>query len=131
MQFSGSRIVGFEVQPTSINHKWDKSQGEFGPDTILDTCDVNNQVTFDIENMQSVEKADEVIYTYDVMWEPTDIKWSERWDIYFEGNPDDEIHYFSIVNSLMISLFLTGVVGMILLRALRQDIINYNVSTAK
>ena len=76
--------------------------------------------------MQSVEKADEVIYTYDVMWEPTDIKWSERWDIYFEGNPDDEIHYFSIVNSLMISLFLTGVVGMILLRALRQDIINYN-----
>ncbi len=42
------------------------------------------------------------------------------------GNPDDEIHYFSIVNSLMIVLFLTGVVAMIMLRTLRRDISHYN-----
>ena len=41
---------------------------------------------------------------------------------YLKGNPDDEIHYFSIVNSLMIVLFLTGVVAMIMLRTLRKDI---------
>ncbi len=43
-----------------------------------------------------------------------------------QGNPDDEIHYFSIVNSLMIVLFLTGVVAMIMLRTLRKDISSYN-----
>ena len=42
------------------------------------------------------------------------------------GNPDDEIHYFSIVNSLMIVLFLTGVVAMIMLRTLHKDISSYN-----
>lgn len=38
----------------------------------------------------------------------------------------NEIHYFSIVNSLMITLFLTGVVAMIMLRTLRKDISTYN-----
>ena len=50
----------------------------------------------------------QVIYTYDVEWKQSDVTWSHRWDVYFTGNPDDEIHYFSIVNSLMIVLFLTG-----------------------
>jgi len=68
----------------------------------------------------------QVVYTYDVKWEKSDVKWSNRWDIYLRGNPDDEIHYFSIVNSLMIVLFLTGVVAMIMLRTLRKDIASYN-----
>lgn len=38
----------------------------------------------------------------------------------------NEIHYFSIVNSLLITLFLTGVVAMIMLRTLRKDISSYN-----
>ena len=54
------------------------------------------------------------------------IPWENRWDVYLQGNPDDEIHYFSIVNSLMIVLFLTGVVAMIMLRTLRKDISSYN-----
>ena len=54
------------------------------------------------------------------------MKWSHRWDVYLKGNPDDEIHYFSIVNSLMIVLFLTGVVAMIMLRVLNKDISSYN-----
>jgi transmembrane 9 superfamily protein 2/4 len=39
-----------------------------------------------------------------------------------KGNPVDEIHYFSIVNFLMIVLFLTGMVAMIMLRTLHKDI---------
>lgn len=53
-------------------------------------------------------------------WEASELTWSHRWDVYLKGNPDDEIHYFSIVNSLMIVLFLTGVVAMIMLRTLHQ-----------
>lgn len=65
-----------------------------------------------------------MIYTYDVKWEPSDLTWSQRWDVYLKGNPDDEIHYFSIVNSLMIVLFLTGVVAMIMLRTLHKVRLN-------
>lgn len=42
------------------------------------------------------------------------------------GNPDDEIHVFAILNSILIVLFLSGVVAMILLRTLRKDISTYN-----
>ena len=37
-----------------------------------------------------------------------------------------QIHWFSILNSLMIMLFLLGMVAMILLRTLYRDITKYN-----
>ena len=39
---------------------------------------------------------------------------------------DDEIHWFSIVNSSVILLFLSGMVAMIMLRILRKDLYRYN-----
>ena len=93
----------------------------------MSTCNAFKPAEYDPENFQSVEASEEeVIFTYDVKWEKTDLKWAHRWDIYLKGNPDDEIHYFSIVNSLMIVLFLTGVVAMIMIRTLHKDISTYN-----
>ena len=43
---------------------------------------------------------------------------------------DDDIHWFSIVNSLMIVLFLTGMIAMILMRNLYRDIARYNEDTS-
>lgn len=126
--FEGARIVGFEVVPFSIKHEYDESQANFKKDeTVLTTCNAKNPAAFNPDKFQPVEiKAEEVIYTYDVKWERSDLTWSQRWDVYLKGNPDDEIHYFSIVNSLMIVLFLTGVVAMIMLRTLHKDISSYN-----
>ena len=53
------------------------------------------------------------------------IKWSTRWDTYLLTH-DEPIHWFSIINSLMIVLFLTGMVAMIMLRTLHRDIAKYN-----
>jgi transmembrane 9 superfamily protein 2/4 len=39
---------------------------------------------------------------------------------------DAQIHWFSIINSLMIVIFLTGIVAMIMLRTLHRDITHYN-----
>lgn len=39
---------------------------------------------------------------------------------------DDQIHWFSIINSLMIVLFLSGMIAMIMLRTLYRDISKYN-----
>jgi len=38
---------------------------------------------------------------------------------------DDQIHWFSIINSLMIVLFLTGMVAMIMMRTLHADFRRY------
>mmetsp|Transcript_3564 Transcript_3564/g.7394 ORF Transcript_3564/g.7394 Transcript_3564/m.7394 type:complete len:636 (+) Transcript_3564:47-1954(+) len=126
--FEGTRIVGFEVIPFSIKHEYQDSQKNFNKDTtVLTTCNAQNPASFNPEKFQPVElKAEEVIYTYDVKWEKSELSWSHRWDVYLKGNPDDEIHYFSIINSLMIVLFLTGVVAMIMLRTLHKDISSYN-----
>lgn len=55
----------------------------------------------------------------------SDVKWASRWDTYLLM-ADDQIHWFSIVNSLMIVLFLSGMVAMIMLRTLYRDISKYN-----
>ena len=67
----------------------------------------------------------EVIFTYDVKWEYSDIKWASRWDLYLYMG-DDQIHWFSIINSLAIVLLLTGIVAMIMMRTLRRDFNRYN-----
>jgi len=53
---------------------------------------------------------------------------SFRWDVYLQMNEiqDDKIHWFSIINSLVIVVFLTGIVGIIMTRILRKDFARYN-----
>jgi len=65
-----------------------------------------------------------VLFTYSVIWQPSDHKWASRWDSYLLMT-DDQIHWFSIINSLMIVLFLTGMVAMIMMRTLNADVRRY------
>ena len=51
--------------------------------------------------------------------------WASRWDLYLYMG-DDQIHWFSIINSLAIVLLLTGIVAMIMMRTLRRDFNKYN-----
>ena len=41
---------------------------------------------------------------------------------------DDEIHWFSIVNSVVVVFFLSGIITMIIIRTLRRDIAKYNMA---
>lgn len=56
---------------------------------------------------------------------PSPIPWANRWDKYLQ-NVDPQIHWFSIVNSLMIVLFLSGMLAMIMMRTLHADFRRYN-----
>ena len=72
-------------------------------------------------------KPMDIIFTYDVLWVYSDVKWASRWDVYLKmQTQDDEIHWFSIVNSSVILFFLSGMVAMIMLRILRKDLYRYN-----
>ena len=125
-QDSGSgkvRIVGFEVEPVSIAHEMSGSEWR-GKDTVLRTCNGGGSVS--PGNMwQAMKEGEDIIFTYDVSFEPSDIKWASRWDTYLLMT-NDEIHWFSIINSTMIVFFLTGMVAMIILRTLHRDITQYN-----
>merc|ERR1740138_2008769 len=72
-----------------------------------------------------IDVHDEIWYTYDVIWIESDVRWASRWDNYLkmEGG---EIHWLSILNSVMIVLFLSGLLALILLRTLHRDIVKYN-----
>ena len=68
--------------------------------------------------------ADELSRVADVP-QASDIRWASRWDTYLMMM-DDQIHWFSIINSVMIVLFLSGMVAMIMMRTLHRDISKYN-----
>ncbi|KAK8543343.1 hypothetical protein V6N12_015897 [Hibiscus sabdariffa] len=57
----------------------------------------------------------ELVTSLSGLLQESDIKWASRWDTYLVMN-DDQIHWFSIVNSLMIVLFLSGMIAMIMMR---------------
>lgn len=119
-----ARIVGFEVQPTSVHHEY-KEWDPVNPQ--LETCSEARHPLDAGSSLapQMVETGSEIVFSYDVLFRASDIKWASRWDTYLLMT-DDQIHWFSIINSLMIVLFLTGMVAMIMMRTLRRDISQYN-----
>eukprot|EP01114_Cavostelium_apophysatum_P022696 TRINITY_DN829_c0_g1_i1.p1 TRINITY_DN829_c0_g1~~TRINITY_DN829_c0_g1_i1.p1 ORF type:complete len:637 (-),score=175.06 TRINITY_DN829_c0_g1_i1:148-2058(-) len=122
--YEGYRIVGFEVQPKSIQHSGDFKEGSL-PSTCNDRATASNLLL-------QVAKGEQlrVVYTYSVTWdEDTTVDWSHRWSRYVL-NTEAQIHWFSIINSLMIVLFLTGMVAMIMMRTLRADVVRYNSTDA-
>ena len=116
--FEGARIVGFEIEPSSIKHSY--SGAWKNGDTQLATCGGSAPST-----PLALDKPGEVVFTYDVKWEYSEVKWASRWDTYLLIG-DEQIHWFSIVNSLMIVLFLSGMVAMIMTRTLHRDLRRYN-----
>lgn len=126
--FQGVRITGFDVHPISYQHTSDIS-GELNEQSKLKTCDGKNQVPNDPTQYLKLKQSGglfNVVYSYEVEWVESSLPWADRWDVYFLSSPDDDLHYFSIVNSLMIVLFLTGAIGSIMIRTLRKDIAVYN-----
>jgi len=113
-EFQGSRIVGVEVLPRSIKHK---------SITELDCGSSAGPQEF---KLTSNSPTLDVIYSYSVTFKPSPIKWASRWDSYLQSAEGTSIHWFSIVNSLIIVLFLTGMLGVIFVRTVYRDIARYN-----
>ena len=127
--FTGFRVVLFEVEPFTIKHVKD-SNG------VLTTCTEGSSIK-ENHGTQPIATSDEdddpkhmesVIWTYDVEFKRSDVAWASRWDVFFNRQSEDPIHWFSIVNSLMMVLFLTGMVAMILRKTLHRDIARYHAA---
>ncbi|XP_017330589.1 transmembrane 9 superfamily member 2 isoform X1 [Ictalurus punctatus] len=110
--WTGARLVGARLEPKSIKHGEESSRTCDGP-----PMDIPKEFSSNLE----------VIYSYSVKFENTDqIKWASRWDYILVSMPHTNIQWFSIMNSLVIVLFLSGMVAMIMLRTLHKDIARYN-----
>lgn len=109
-------VVGFIVEPFSFKHSANE-----------EACMNGLTKESASAHMQAIDGPVSVKFTYDVVWEDTDMPWTQRWDIYMHGTRT-QIHWFSITNSSLIVLFLSALVAMILIRALRQDIARYNAA---
>ncbi|KAK0629592.1 hypothetical protein B0T17DRAFT_525912 [Bombardia bombarda] len=105
------RVVGVLVQPESKKYAGDVSQ-----DTCLTPTDTLSLSEKGITNVQ---------FTYSVYWIPSTTAWATRWDKYLHVF-DPKIHWFSLINSAIIVVFLVLTVLSVLLRALKRDIARYN-----
>jgi len=106
------RIVGVLVWPSS--HGGDQS------------ADPDCMQSIDRPKLVLDEGASNTVrYSYRVSWNESATPWATRWDNYLHIF-DPRIHWFSLVNSVVIVLFLCAMVSMILLRTVSRDISRYN-----
>ncbi|XP_001606496.2 transmembrane 9 superfamily member 2 isoform X2 [Nasonia vitripennis] len=111
------RIISVKVTPRSIKH----DPNDRNPD-----CSSKTPLEIPSDPLRPGQKLS-VVYTYHVRYHRNNtIKWSSRWDYILESMPHTNIQWFSILNSLVIVLFLSGMVAMIMLRTLHKDIARYN-----
>uniref|UniRef100_A0A672S922 Transmembrane 9 superfamily member n=1 Tax=Sinocyclocheilus grahami TaxID=75366 RepID=A0A672S922_SINGR len=109
---AGARLVAAKLEPKSYKHTNLEKPDCTGPPMSL-----GNKFNGDIK----------IPYTYSVKFvEDKLIRWASRWDYILESMPHTNIQWFSIMNSLVIVLFLSGMVAMIMLRTLHKDIARYN-----
>ena len=111
------RVVGFRAEPMSV----DKSGLEL---TDGGECKIRDPQQPPPQFVSTSGKTD-LYFTYSVHWEQSDIRWASRWDVYLNMS-DVQIHWFSIINSVVVVFFLSGIITMIIIRTLRRDIARYN-----
>lgn len=109
-------IVGFEVVACSIHREAGKRLEDIPcPQSPEDP---------DAPRPQEVTTGAKITYTYDVFWEESSIAWSSRWDAYLKM-PGGRVHWFSILNSLMVVVVMSCIVAMIMMRTIRKDLQQY------
>lgn len=91
------RVVGFEMETYSV----DKDELTFNDEF---SCQFASDAKPQLVNEDTGTK---LYFTYAVEWGESEIGWASRWDIYL-GMKDVQIHWFSIINSIVVLFFLSG-----------------------
>ncbi|KAL5476329.1 hypothetical protein EMCRGX_G026258 [Ephydatia muelleri] len=68
-----------------------------------------------------------VSYYYSVEFtELEEVRWASRWDYILNSSPHGSVQWFSLINSILITIFLSAMVLIILLRSIYRDLARYN-----
>ena len=92
------RVVGFEVETRSV---------DFSSMSINDdkTCSIPSDAK---QQAIPAEGNTQLLFAYSVEWHQSSVRWASRWDSYLAMS-DVQIHWFSIINSVVVIFFLSGV----------------------
>jgi len=137
---NGARVVGIYAEPYSVRHKFAAgvqvpSASQESKNAALNSESVKTCTGYPMTRTdanfagpQELIPGGQIIYTYDVVWEPSDVAWASRWDIYLNTHDEtlNNVHWFSIVNAVIIVLTLGAILAVILVRSLRADLSRYN-----
>jgi transmembrane 9 superfamily protein 2/4 len=122
--YNGNRLLSAKVFPESIAHPEEGSLTCF-PDLAGKSLPPQEL------KLRSDGKPLKIRYSYSVVYQKNNThKWSTRWDYILDSMPHTSIQWFSIVNSIVIVLFLSGMLAMILMRTLHKDLARYNQESA-
>ncbi|XP_047941431.1 transmembrane 9 superfamily member 11-like [Salvia hispanica] len=115
----GYMVVGFEVVACSFQHKDElvKNLKMYNKYPASISCDPNAVA-------MPIKENEPLAFSYEVSFVEKDIKWPSRWDAYLKME-GAKVHWFSILNSLMVITFLAGIVLVIFLRTVRRDLTQY------
>ncbi|KAL7057170.1 hypothetical protein AAHC03_019457 [Spirometra sp. Aus1] len=107
------KIIAAEVTPRSILHSGDKLDCSSTAPLVLPF---------------GLQSPLDITYSYSVTFEEVkDVSWTSRWDYLLASSPSHtNIQWLSIVNSLIVVIFLTGLVALVLVRTLYRDVSRYN-----
>ena len=107
-------VVGFNILPLSIKHNHQKRV------CAKDSKDI-------LENLEKEEQPLEegnILFTYDVIFEYSDITFASRWDHYKTTTAG--IHWTGIIISEILIIIISVIIVFILCKNLRSDISSYN-----
>ncbi|RLM61987.1 hypothetical protein C2845_PM14G07100 [Panicum miliaceum] len=117
----GYTVVGFEVVPCSVDHDAaavkDKNMYDEIASKAAAGCDPS------VVGMR-VQDNRSLVFSYEVTFVESSIEWPSRWDAYLEMG-GAKVHWFSILNSIVVVAFLASIVLVILLRTVRRDLAQY------
>lgn len=113
-----SSIVGFEVYPKSvINEQCPGTSKNFKNFPIKLPRDKNGKL---------IEQPTLIPYTYSVYWrEDNSVTYDNRWDLYYDNDnslASSQIHWLSLVNSLVLVCLVSLAVAVAMFRLLKTDL---------
>jgi len=100
--------------------------------TIFYNGDQVIEVDMEPSNPWPVYEGAPLNFSYTVSWFPTTKEFKDRANRYLDPKFfEHKVHWFSIVNSFMLCLFLCAVVAIILMKTLKRDFTRYSASEAE
>ncbi|KAF8701413.1 hypothetical protein HU200_033576 [Digitaria exilis] len=117
----GYTVVGFEVVPCSVDHDPAAVKGRNMYDEIKSKAAAGCGPS--VVGMR-VQDNRPLVFSYEVTFVESSIQWPSRWDAYLEMG-GAKVHWFSILNSIVVVAFLAAIVLVIILRTVRRDLAQY------
>lgn len=117
------QIVGAKVHPMSIRSGFYVHKATKETKNCADSLSDNE---FDPKEKMELLEDSEVAFTYDIIYEETDIKYSSRWD-FLLFSEEDSIHWKPILLSMGITALASLWVLFVFCKSVGQDISNHNL----